>query len=113
MSSYFNLDRFKKYGYGSLRLLIIVLLSFCLKSRYNMKDSAFPMISFDFDFINNGLYAYYKSFRWAAHVYIGIIGAIVNVKITNFYINTTLLVVAGCFCIYDVYVYVLILFRYY
>ena len=97
MSSYFNTDRLKKYYYGTIRLFIVVLISFSISS----SNSLLPIIS-PINFIMANISSYYKSFRWIFHIYIGSIGAYVNVKISNLYINTFLLLLAGIFCIYDV-----------
>lgn len=48
---------------------------------------------------------YLHSFRWLGHIYIGSIGAVVNVEIVNFRLNLLLLLSAGLFCLHDCYKY--------
>ena len=86
---YFTNDRFWKYGSGIFRLLGLLLLAiFVVPSFQNIATTA--------------LIDYWNSKRFIGHMYIGIIGAMVNVNLFDFQSNMVLLLVAGGFCVWDV-----------
>lgn len=82
---HFTVDRFNKYGYGLVRLLLVTFLSF-----YSL---SFPHVQ---HFVR-----YLMGIRWLGHAYIGTIGAIVNVDVVSFNVNLILLIGAGIICILD------------
>ena len=82
---HFTYDRFKKYGLGVFRLLVVVLVSFCASNLplcYNARN-------------------YLSSYRILGHAYIGTIGAAVNVDVVDFKTNLVMLVGAGIVCCFD------------
>ena len=81
--SYFSSDRLSKYSLGSVRLLILVFVA---------------IVTFGGDFPAQ----YASSLRWITHIYIGSIGAMVNVQIFPFGINLLLLAIAGMLIVGDV-----------
>ncbi len=76
--SYFSQDRIEKYGYGLLRLALVVCFSFAFDMRI-----------------------YLASYRWIGHIYIGTIGAVVNVRVLAYKYNIFLLLVAGIICLVE------------
>jgi len=78
INKYFDYDRFIKYGFGLVRM---GLMLFFIKINSNF-------ISLE---------------RLLVYIYLGFIGAIVNVKIFNFNINMMLLTIGGVFCINHIY----------
>lgn len=88
MGPYFNPDRLDKYGYGVLRLAAVVLIAF-LSAPSGHGTAADAL-------------AYWHSWRWIGHAYIGIIGAAVNVSVVSLRTNLAMLAVAGAWCAWDV-----------
>ena len=93
-SKYFNSDRLRKYGYGTIRLLFLIIITFS----WNLTTS-----SLDRTLLLPSLLQYFSSFRWILHVYIGTIGAIVNVNQFTFMTHMIFLFIAGISIIYDIY----------
>ena len=67
-SGYFNTDRAVKYGWGLPRLALLTLAAFQLAPAVNYEGFG-------------ELGGYLASGRWAAHLYLGTIGAAVNVEV--------------------------------
>ena len=82
----FSEDRQKKYGYGVIRLIMVILFSF-------IWNEPAPLDS---------IVTYLKSKRWFMHAYIGSIGALVNVSVLGFVSNLIVLGVAGVLCVSDI-----------
>jgi hypothetical protein len=66
-------DRYFKYYYGSIRLFIIVLISFNISPFSIINDRSYKYI-----FDNQLLSLYISSYRWISHLFFGSIGAIIN-----------------------------------
>lgn len=88
-SIYFNKDREYKYFWGLFRLSVVLIISFTLNSS-NKGD-------------NKALWLYLYSYRWIPHIYIGVMGAMVNVKCFNTFTNIAILIIAGVLIIYDIF----------
>lgn len=86
---YFTSDRFWKYGGGIFRLLGLLLIAVFLTPSYQQIASS-------------SLEEYWKSGRFLGHVYVGSIGAVVNVKVFSFPMNMALLLGGAVFCLWDV-----------
>ena len=82
-SGYFTSDRAKKYGWGLPRLVAVTWLAFEVAPLFAKETGAL------------GLGAYGASGRWLCHLYVGSIGAAVNVEIFSFYGNIVLLLGAA------------------
>ena len=94
MSAFFSSDRAQKYGWGLLRLAALTLAAFTLApglSRGVAPEQAASL----------GLQPYLASRRWVAHAYLGVIGAVVNVRVRGFATNLALLLGAGALCVDD------------
>ena len=86
MSSFFSSDRASKYGWGVLRLGMIVFLALWwspFSKMYSWTD-------------------YLSTHRWIGHAYIGSIGAYVNVEKGGLHLNIMLLLGAAFCCYWDV-----------
>jgi hypothetical protein len=78
ISKYFNGDRMLKYGYGLIRMGLIIL----------------------FLELNSG---FFNLERFYIYIYLGFIGAIVNVSVFSFNLNMILLAIGCILCIRHVY----------
>eukprot|EP00887_Chlorella_sp_A99_P000067 scaffold16.g67.t1 len=86
--AFFSADRRVKYGRGALRLAIVLAASlFAVPALHGLPPSATA--------------AYLRSWRWAAHAYMGIIGAAINVRALGFRANVALLLGAAAFVALD------------
>lgn len=85
IQSFFSSDRLSKYGFGVIRLAAITYLAFTCTSSGN-----------------NVLWEYITSCRILAHVYIGSIGALVNVKQASLSTNIALLTGAAILIVRDI-----------
>jgi len=98
-TKFFNQDRASKYGVGTLRLGVLVVLAFVwhaakTSEMKNSFDVALPYYA--------SLFGYFASPRCLFHAYIGCIGAYVNVEQSPLYVNLFFLVVAAVCILYDV-----------
>jgi hypothetical protein len=82
---FFSNDRQSKYGYGVVRLGILVVASLVVFPKLHTWEQ------------------YWASNRWIGHAYIGTIGAYVNVEQGGLYVNVLLLLGAAISCYWDVY----------
>lgn len=78
---YFTIDRAMKYGWGVVRLFFWLIVSIFLS----------PQISV----------SYFNSLRWIGHVYMGSMGALMNVEYFSFKANIVMLLLASVFCFWD------------
>jgi hypothetical protein len=106
-AAYFNEDRLRKYLMGSFRLAVIVYVAlYHLSPLTNINITTFgsanAAVRSDPE---NFVSAYAQSWRWLGHVYIGSIGALVNVQLCPLPVNLCLLAVAGAFIARDVCIY--------
>jgi hypothetical protein len=99
MTTSFTEDRLFKYGYGVLRLCLVLAVALAWNSSTATTTYTLP-ISLDTLYLH-GL-AYLTSLRWLGHAYIGSIGAVVNVNIVGFETNLVMLLLAAAFIVYDV-----------
>jgi len=94
MSGFFSNDRARKYGWGLVRLAALTAASFALAPELSTGVPPEQAAAL-------GLGPYLASRRWLTHLYLGIIGAIVNVRVRGFGTNLALLLVAGAACVAD------------
>ena len=95
-AKYFTRDRLLKYGFGSLRLLLIVILAFTWEA------SIAPVQPSS---LQSSLSQYLSSYRWILHIDIGAIGAIINTQQFSYNIHMLLLIQAGILLLYDIYLF--------
>jgi hypothetical protein len=97
MTSERIIDRFQKYAYGVLRLLLIFsILSYTSFPSYSTSpNSSLLTTSPSLPFLP----------RWIGCVYLGSIGAPINTNLYNVPVHLLLLLVGGVYCLYDLYVY--------
>ena len=95
-AKYFTRDRLLKYGFGSLRLLLIVILTFTWEA------SIAPVQPSS---LQSSLSQYLSSYRWILHIDIGAIGAIINTQQFSYNIHMLLLIQAGILLLYDIYLF--------
>ncbi len=95
-------DRAVKYGYGTLRLLLIVVISF-LVGFPDERPTDVACSNHGLVVDSSNLFHYIHSLRWIGHVYIGIIGAVVNVKLLGVHWNLALLGGAALLIFTDLY----------
>eukprot|EP00854_Cymbomonas_tetramitiformis_P010627 gene10627-12569_t len=69
-NKFFNTDRLKKYGYGVPRLVLLAWAAFAFAPKLHNVQ---PLEEYEIS-------AYASSWRWAVHMYVGSIGAVVNVQ---------------------------------
>ena len=109
VSPYFNPDRSVKYGFGAIRLLVIMLLSFAFHPATDTAVSVvekvslkFPSTALEYLVVNNtALKSYVTSYRFLGHAYIGSIGALVNVEAGGKGLALFVLALAAFVCFYD------------
>jgi hypothetical protein len=94
-SPYFSSDRAAKYGWGLPRLALVCLIAFELAPR------ASSAVSSPSQAAALGLLPYLQSCRWIGHLYIGSIGAAVNVQIRSVAFNLCMLGGAAALILYD------------
>lgn len=107
-----NHDRLLKYGYGIIRLSILFLfISFHYVSPRIVlfQSSYFPIFPFSFISSSSTTSHSLRLGLWLSRyhgcIYLGSIGAPINIKIYNFSLNLLLLVIGGVYCLYDSYIY--------
>ncbi len=108
-SSYFSPDRSMKYSLGTIRLFIIVLLSFAFNPAIDTVSSVigkifskFPSTALEYLIVENtALTNYITSLRFLGHAYLGSIGALVNVEVGGKNVAFFLLMLAAFACFYD------------
>jgi hypothetical protein len=93
-SPYFSSDRAAKYGWGLPRLVLVCLIAFELAPRASSAISPASQAAL-------GLLPYLRSGRWIGHLYIGSIGAAVNVQIRSFTFNLCMLIGAAALIVFD------------
>ena len=94
-SPYFSSDRAAKYGWGLPRLALVCLIAFELAPRASIAVSS-PSQAAALGFL-----PYLRSGRWIGHLYIGSIGAAVNVQIRSVAFNLCMLGGAAALILYD------------
>jgi len=94
-SPYFSSDRAAKYGWGLPRLALVCLIAFELAPRASSAVSSASQAA------ALGLLPYLRSGRWIGHLYIGSIGAAVNVQIRSVAFNLCMLGGAAALILYD------------
>jgi hypothetical protein len=130
----YDSDRAAKYGFGVLRLLLLTALAFIFvhpraalpgpsgggegeadgqpsgdlvdhiaASSEGMWEALPSFLHSHMDLSH--LFSYGSGYRWVGHIFIGSIGALVNVEALPFATNILLLVMAGAFCLADVHKY--------
>jgi hypothetical protein len=93
-SQYFNSDRAAKYGWGLPRLALLCIIGFEVAPRVSCAVLPGQAAALH-------LVPYLRSGRWIGHLYIGSIGAIVNVQIRSAAFNIMMLLIAATFIVYD------------
>ena len=87
-------DRAAKYGWGLPRLVLVCLIAFELAPRASSAISPASQAALS-------LLPYLQSGRWIGHLYIGSIGAAVNVQIRSFTFNLCMLIGAAALIVFD------------
>jgi hypothetical protein len=110
-SPFFTEDRKNKYFWGCLRLAFVAALAFTFESwgriataiatSTNINDGSFPLS----DELLVPCQRYLTSNRWMLHVYLGVMGATVNVNYFPTFVNLVLLMIAGLFIVRDLYIF--------
>ena len=93
-SPYFNSDRAAKYGWGLPRLVLLCVIGFEVAPRVSCAVLPGQAAALH-------LLPYLRSGRWMGHLYIGSIGAVVNVQIRSAAFNIMMLLVAATFIVFD------------
>ena len=93
-SQYFNSDRAAKYGWGLPRLALLCIIGFEVAPRLSCAVLPGQAAALH-------LVPYLRSGRWIGHLYIGSIGAIVNVQIRSAAFNIMMLLIGATFIVYD------------
>lgn len=93
-SQYFNSDRAAKYGWGLPRLALLCIIGFEVAPRVSCAVLPGQAAALH-------LVPYLRSGRWIGHLYIGSIGAIVNVQIRSAAFNIMMLLIGATFIVYD------------
>jgi hypothetical protein len=88
-SKFFNKDREYKYFWGIFRLSVVLIISFVFS--FSEAESQ-----------ENGFWKYCCSYRWISHVYVGVMGAVVNVKCLRTGPNLVIMSIAGLAIINDI-----------